>query len=305
MAHILCLGEPLVEFNHLGGTDWRQGFGGDVSNAAVAAARQGASVGLISRVGRDAIGAMLIELWDREGMHTEHVAQDEAAPTGLYFVTHGAEGHAFAYRRAGSAASRMTPQTLPALPDGLRVLHYSGITQAISESARATAEAAVAAARAAGALISYDPNLRLALWPLSVARPAILSALRGCDIALPGFDDARTLLEIDDPEAIVRAILADGPKIVALTMGRDGVLLGTPGSLQHIPTPTVQAVDATGAGDCFDGAFLARTIAGDAPWTAARYAAHAAALSTTGYGAVDPIPHTTAVIDAMGSEVPG
>ena len=299
MPDILCLGEPLVEFNHTGGTQWRQGFGGDVSNVSVAAARQGASVGLVTRIGADGFGAMLDALWHGEGVDTRHVARDADAPTGLYFVTHGADGHAFEYRRAGSAASRMTPETLPPEVAQAAILHFSGITQAISPTARATAEAAAQAVQAAGGRVSFDPNLRLKLWPLAEARPAILGALAQCDIALPGLDDARALLEITEAEAIVRALLDMGPRIVALTMGRDGVLLGTGDGVCHIPSPVVTAVDATGAGDCFDGAFLARLQAGDTAAEAARYAGHAAALSTTDFGAIAPIPDAAAVHRAI------
>jgi 2-dehydro-3-deoxygluconokinase len=299
MPDILCLGEPLVEFNHIGDTEWRQGFGGDVSNAAVAAARQGASVGLLTRVGADRFGLSLEEMLQAEGVDMSHVTRDENAPTGLYFVNHGASGHEFTYRRTGSAASRMAPDDLSPGLSGASILHLSGITQAISESARATADAAFAAARQSGARVSYDPNLRLALWPIETARPTILRALASCDIALPGLDDARVLLELDDPEAILRRVHELGPAIVALTMGRDGVLLSLDGEVNHIASPTVEAVDATGAGDCFDGAFIARLVVGDAPLDAAAYATHAAALSTLGHGAVGPIPNPQAVQDAM------
>lgn len=299
-CQILCLGEPLVEFNQVGGTEWRQGFGGDVSNAAVAAARQGARAGIATRLGDDGFGRMLRGMWAAEGVDASAVETDAEAPTGLYFVTHGPEGHAFEYRRAGSAASRMAPGTLPrAAIEAAGILHLSGISQAISESARAATVAAMEAARAAGTRVSYDTNLRLALWPLDEARPAILDALSRADIALPGMDDARAVLGEDDPERIVAAIGDLGPRIVALTLGREGVLLADGETVTHVPGVTVEAVDATGAGDCFDGAFLARLVLGDAPLDAARYAVAAASLSTTGYGAVAPIPRTEAVRAAL------
>lgn len=280
MPDILCLGEPLLEFNHLGGADWRQGFGGDVSNVAVAAARQGASAGLLTRVGADRFGISLEEMLRAEGVDTTHVARDEDAPTGLYFVTHGEAGHEFAYRRKGSAASRMTPEDLPPDLSGTRILHLSGITQAISESARATADAAMDLARQSGARVSYDPNLRLALWPIEVARPTILRALASCDIALPGLDDARVLLEMDDPEDILRSIQDMGPAIVALTMGRDGVLLGADGEMHHVSSPTVDAVDATGLKRLFRWCVYRAPRRG-------RYAVGRGKIRHTGRGLVD------------------
>lgn len=299
-CQILCLGEPLVEFNQIEGTEWRQGFGGDVSNTAVAAARQGARAGIATRIGDDGFGRLLREMWAAEGVDASAVATDADAPTGLYFVRHGPEGHAFEYRRAGSAASRMAPGNLPlAAIEAADILHLSGISQAISPSAREAAVTAMETARAAGRRVSYDTNLRLALWPLEEARAAILDALSRADIALPGLDDARQVLGIDDPERIVAEIRARGPGIVALTLGREGVLLADGDEVTHIPGLTVEAVDATGAGDCFDGSFLARLVAGDAPVEAARYAAAAASLSTTGYGGVAPIPRPEAVRAAL------
>lgn len=297
---LLCLGEPLVEFNHQGGSLWQQGFGGDVANVAVAAARQGARAGLVTRLGNDGFGQALRDLWAAEGVDAGAVTTDADAATGVYFVRHGPDGHSFEYRRAGSAASRMEPATLPrAAIASAGILHLSGISQAISASARASCDAAIATARTAGTRVSYDPNLRLALWPIETARPAILGALATADIALPGLEDARQLLEPDDPAAIVAAIHALGPRVVALTLGRDGALVSDGGQAVHIPGLPVEAVDATGAGDCFDGAFLARLAAGDAPAAAGRYAVAAASLATRSYGAVAPIPTAAAVRAAL------
>ena len=112
---ILMLGEPMIEFNQTDPAQphYLQGFGGDTSNAATAAARQGASVGYLTRLGTDAFGDLFVGLWAREGVDTRGVMRDAAAHTAVYFVSHGPQGHAFSYLRAGSAASRMTPADLP------------------------------------------------------------------------------------------------------------------------------------------------------------------------------------------------
>lgn len=295
---LLCLGEPMIEFNAQPDGRWLYGFGGDVSNVAVAAARQGARVGMATRVGADSFGDDLLDLWSGEGVSAAAVARDETAPTGVYFVRHGRDGHVFEYRRAGSAASLMTPETAP-LADvaAARCLHYSGISQAISPMARAACDAAADAARAAGRMVSYDPNLRLRLWPLDEARAVIHRAAARCDVFLPGLDDARLLTGLDDPEDIVAFYLDLGAGLVALTLGPDGALLGGASGIAAIPAVQADAVDASGAGDCFDGAFLARLLAGDAPDDAARYAVTAAAISVEGYGAIAPIPRAQAVRD--------
>ncbi len=296
---VLAIGEAMVEFNATRSEDartWLQGFGGDTSNAAIAAARLGARAGYVSRVGNDAFGRRLLELWKDEGVSTEGVAVDPDAPTGVYFVSHDATGHVFSYLRAGSAASRMHPSSLPvATLAATRVLHLSGISQAISTSACDACFAAIDVARAAGARIAYDTNLRLKLWPVTRAKAIILETLRMTDWALPGLDDARHLFDIDDPDRIVDACHALGAGHVVLKLGGAGCLVSNGHRRERIAASSVDAIDATGAGDCFDGAFIARMTAGDGPFAAARFANAAAALATTGYGAVAPLPRTADV----------
>ncbi len=295
---ILALGEAMIEFNQSrpGHPEFLQGFGGDTSNFCIAAARQGASAGFVSAVGDDQFGRLLCELWQREGVDTDFVRIDRDAPTGVYFVTHGPNGHQFDYLRAGSAASRYAPDDLPL--DALaaaQAVHLSGISLAIGTAACDAAFAAIGHARNHGAKVSFDTNLRLKLWPLPRARAVMREALRLTDICLPSWDDVTALTGADDRDAIVDAMLELGPQVVALKLGKDGAYVATPHERRVVPGFAVAAIDATGAGDCFGGAFVARLVAGDDPFTAARYANAAAALSTTGYGAVAPIPRKDAV----------
>ncbi len=295
---VLAMGEAMVEFNqtHPGQPQYLQGFGGDTSNAAIAAARQGARVGYLSAVGADAFGAALRALWATEGVDTRAVRTDAAAPTGIYFVNHGPTGHQFEFRRAGSAASRMGAADIDAtVVAQARVLHVSAVSAALSSSACDAVYAAVAAARAAGTVVSFDTNLRLKLWPLARARAVINDLLGQADIALPSYDDVVAISGLQQPDALVDWCLQRGARLVALKLGADGALVATPSQRQRIAPHPVQAVDATGAGDTFGGAFLARWLAGDAPADAGRYAAVAAALATTGWGAVAPIPRAAHV----------
>jgi len=296
---IVALGEAMIEFNEAGAGDsrtWLQGFGGDTSNMAIAAARLGARSAYVTRVGNDAFGRRLLALWSDEGVATEGVAVDDDAPTGVYFVSHGASGHEFSYLRAGSAASWMTSASLPQqMLTSTRVLHLSAISQAISSSACDACFSAIDIARAAGAQIAYDTNLRLKLWPLRRAKAVILETLRTADWALPGYDDAKHLFDDDDPMRIVDACHAQGCRVVVLKLGRDGCLVSDGATRLRIEAVRVHSVDATGAGDCFDGAFAARMVAGDDPFRAARYANTAAALATTAYGAVAPLPRAVDV----------
>jgi 2-dehydro-3-deoxygluconokinase len=299
----------MLEFNQARADapdEYLRGYGGDTSNMAIAASRllgaDAGGVGYVTRVGDDAFGRMLLELWRRENVDTRGVAIDAQAPTGVYFVTHGPQGHEFAYLRAGSAASRLRPDTLPLdTLRGARILHVSGISQAISASACDAVFAAIDEVKAAGGAVSYDPNLRLKLWPLPRARAVVLATIPQCDWFLPGFDEAKLLSGQGDAAAIVDWCHARGAPVVVLKCGADGVIVSTRQGRERIAGNAVRSVDATGAGDCFDGAFAARIVAGDDPFAAARYANAAAALATTGYGAVAPLPREAEVRGLLAS----
>jgi 2-dehydro-3-deoxygluconokinase len=295
---IVSIGEPLLEFNQTtpGDPRYLQGFGGDSSNMIIAAARSGARSAYVTRLGDDEFGRMFRAVWAVEGVDARGVATDLRARTAVYFVSHGPQGHVFSYLRAGSAASRMRPEDLPLdLVRSARFVHASGISMAISSSACDAVLAAFDAGRNAGAKISFDSNLRLKLWPLARARATIGAAAAMTDYFFPSIDDARSLSGLDDPDANLDWAHRLGAKQVFLKLGADGVIASDGARRERIAGHRVNAVDATGAGDCFCGAALARLAAGDSLFDAARYANAAAALATTGFGAVAPLPRPDAV----------
>jgi 2-dehydro-3-deoxygluconokinase len=305
---LVCVGEPMLEFNQQSDQDearrlYLEGFGGDTSNAAVAAARQGIAVGYLTSLGDDVAGERFLDLWRREGVDASGVRRSAERPTAVYFVTHGARGHEFLYYRRDSAASSYTAADVDtALVRGARILHASGISQGISACAADAVFHAIGVAREAGVRVSYDTNYRPRLWPAARAAAVIHAAIAQADIALPGLDDAAALTGLTDPDAIADFYLRLGPPMVALKLGAAGVLLATPGHRLRIAARPCRAVDATGAGDTFCGAFLARLILGDGPEAAARYASVAAALKCEGYGAVAPIPHAARVLAALAGQ---
>ena len=302
---IVSIGEPMVEFNQTrpGERSFLQGFGGDSSNMIIAAARSGARTAYLTRVGDDEFGRMFLGLWQVEGVDTAGVAVDREAPTAAYFVTHAPQGHVFSYLRAGSAASRMRPQDLPIeLLHAAQTVHSSGISMAISASAADAVLAAFEAAGSRGARISFDSNLRLKLWPLARARALIAAAAGIADYFFPSIEDARSLSSLDEPEEILDWAHRLGARSVFLKLGPDGVIVSDGAKRERIPGIKVRSVDATGAGDCFCGAALARLCAGDSIWDAARYANAAAALASTGFGAVDPLPRPDAVRRLLSSQ---
>jgi 2-dehydro-3-deoxygluconokinase len=291
---IVGLGEPLLEFNQTrpGQREFLQGYGGDTSNAVIAAARQGARCAYLTRVGADAFGEQLMQLWRDEHVDTSGVMPDAQAHTGLYFVSHGPQGHVFSYMRQGSAASRMQPDDLRhGIIERAAFLHISGISLAISASACDTVFAAIQRARGAGTQVCLDSNLRLRLWPVDRARAVLREAMRLADIFLPSMDDMQHLTGHTEPGATLDWIRQAGAAgVIVLKLGRDGAILDDGRHRHAVGGLTVSAVDATGAGDCFAGSLLARRARGDDWIDAVRYANAAAALSTLGFGAVHPLP---------------
>ena len=300
-ADLLCMGEPMLEFTQLppnrdGTQHYLEGHGGDTSNAAIAASRQGASVGYITALGQDMPGDSFIRLWRREGVDTSTVVRSDRYQTGVYFITHDAAGHHFLHYRANSAAAMYTTADLPhAAITAARILYVSGISQGISTSACDAVFAAIDIAVRHGVKVAYDTNYRPRLWPASRAAAVMRAAMARAEYALPGEEDTRILTGLTDPDAMLDFYLQIGSRVVVLRMGEAGAYLATAEARVRIPAHQIVPVDATGAGDTFCGAFLARILAGDKPEPAARYASVAAALKCTGYGAVAPIPHATAV----------
>ena len=306
MVDLLCMGEPMLEFNQLppqtdGAVHYLEGHGGDTSNAAVAAARHGASVGYIAAIGQDAPGDSFLAMWAREGVDSSTVRRTDRALTGVYFVTHDARGHHFLHYRSNSPAALYTPADLP--QDAIaftKLLFVSGISQGISTSAADAVFAAIDIARQHKVKVAYDTNYRPRLWPPARAAAVMHAAIRQADYVFPGMEDALVLTGLSDPDEILDFYLSLGCPVVVLKMGERGAYLADGEHRTLIAPHVVASVDATGAGDTFCGSFLARILAGDAPASAARYANAAAALKCTGYGAVAPIPSPREVRRLLG-----
>jgi len=296
---VIALGEPMAEFaaeerGRLSRvTTFRRGWGGDTSNVAVAAARLGTSVGYVTRLGEDEFGHSFLALWDQEGVDRSHVVIDPDGFTGVYFIALDEAGrHDFTYYRTGSAASRLQPADIdPAYVQTARVFHTSGITQAISEGARAAADAAIAAARAKGVAVSYDLNLRPKLCPLPQLRSIVEATLPLADIVFLSAEDAGYLDDSRPAEIVAEQVLARGPRLVVLKLGAEGCLIAeAEGTSVRLPAWPARVVDTTGAGDAFDAAFLGEWIRGASPARAGRFANAVGALAARGLGAVAPLP---------------
>jgi 2-dehydro-3-deoxygluconokinase len=299
---IISFGEPLFEFSQLpdqnGPISYLSGFGGDMSNFAISAARQGAKVAMLAHIGSDVFGDHFIQLWENEKIDTSLVIRNPTAPTGIYFISHDQRGHHFTFYRKGSAASLVQPADIPA--DAItkaKLLHVSAITHAISPNSSDAVFEAIQIAKNANKLISFDTNLRLKLWPVPRARAVINETIHHVDFCMPSLDEAQLLTGLESADDIADFYLKLGAKNVILKMGAEGAMLANSTQRLVVKGHKVATVDATGAGDCFSGAFLSQVVRDESLENALVYANCAAALTTTGYGAVAPIPFQNQVED--------
>ena len=296
---LLAIGEPMAEFAAVRDMPghYVRGFGGDTGNAVIAAARQGARCAYLTRLGNDLAGASIEGLFRDEGVDTSSISRDPTRPTGMYFIHYEDGRHVFSYARSGSAASALEPHDLERAPVArARFLHFSAISLAISNSACDLCFAAAEQARNTNTRVTFDANLRLALWPLPRARAIIAEAISLSDYFLPSLEDLVALSGRHDVPGCLEWSFARGARTIVLKCGPDGAWIASrSGDPVHVPGFPVDAVDATGAGDCFAGSLIARLAAGDPDRVAVRYANAAAALCVTGIGAIAPIPRAASV----------
>jgi 2-dehydro-3-deoxygluconokinase len=297
---VVVIGEALVEFSAaepLTRADaFRLSFSGDALNASVAAAAAGARVALVTRVGEDEFGERLVAFAAAHGVDTRWMWRGPGH-TGAYAVGADPSGvRAFAYLRAGSAASRLSPSDVEAAP-AAEVLLLSGITAALSDSCAAAV--AYAAERASGAVV-YDPNFRGRLTSADDAREVLAKVAPHAAVVVPSCPaDSVALLDTDDPARAAEACLGLGAAAVAVTCGADGVRLATGGDRRHLPVVEApEVVDATGAGDAFAGVLAARLARGAPLADAVRGGTAAAALSLGGQGGTGRVA-TAAEIDRL------
>lgn len=294
---IVALGESLVEFfadQPMAITPvFAKAIGGDTFNMVCGAARIGARTGYVTRVGQDPFADFLLGGWQAAGVDTSRAPVVEGF-NGVYFISNFGDGQReFTYYRAGSAASQITPADLdPAYIGDCHFFFTSAISQAISPSARQTVQAAMTMARAGGARVAFDTNLRVKLWSLSEARAALEEILPLVDVILPSApEESEALLGLSDPRAVIDYFWKKGVALVAVKCGADGCVIGHDGQITTLPACRVNpVVDTTGAGDAFDAAFLTGLATGRTVFEAGRMGTILAGLKCRGRGATASLP---------------
>jgi 2-dehydro-3-deoxygluconokinase len=278
MGLVTALGAPLAETETAA-----LGLAGAEGNVAVGLVSAGHRAAWASRIGDDPIGVRISTELTRRGVDL-WVATDADAPTGVMFKDPGVESSSVYYYRRGSAASLMAPGFLDAARlAGLRIVHTTGITPALSPSCRAMIDQLFVDARTAGALVSFDVNDRRPLWTREDAAETLTRLADAADIAFVGRDEAERIWGTVTP-AEIRAHLPH----CGLLVVKDGEIGATAFHADDDPVfvaaPRVEVVEPVGAGDAFAAGFLAATLegAGLAESLTAGHAAAARVLTTHG-----------------------
>jgi 2-dehydro-3-deoxygluconokinase len=266
----LSVGECMVELAPQEDGHFALGFAGDTFNTAWYARRcfaPGWRVAYFTAVGTDAISQRMVQFMADSGLDTSLIMRRSDKTVGLYLIELRDGERSFVYWRSDSAARHLADDVEPlgAALAGARLAYLSGITLAIlTPTARTGLIAALAAARAAGTRIAFDPNLRPRLWASpQEMRDAIMAGASVADIVLPSFDDERDHFSDAGPRDTAARYAAAGARTVAVKNGSGEVLCWHEATIvRHQPKPVEKVVDSTAAGDSFNAAFLARLMAG-------------------------------------------
>ncbi|CDX29307.1 2-dehydro-3-deoxygluconokinase [Mesorhizobium plurifarium] len=301
---IASIGECMLELSGQSGSNWRMSFAGDTFNTlwALHALSPDRPATYVSAFGDDPFSRDQIAFFDQNGIGIGNSPVIAGARPGLYAITLAGAERAFTYWRSDAAARELAsdPAALTKNLENQALVYFSGITLAIlDEAARKTLLTAIVAARQAGSLVAFDPNYRPRLWPSrEMAHAAILEALAVTDIALPTFPDEQMLFGDQTPQATAER-LGELTGEVVVKNGEQPALIALNGASQivdavHVATP----VDTTGAGDSFNGGYLAARLAGHAPADAARRAHKVAAAVVQVRGALAPFETLRAAFDS-------
>lgn len=293
---IAAVGECMVEFAPDGRNGWQMGFAGDTFNTlwTLRGLLPGNAVtDYVSAFGDDEFSRQQVAFFTKHGIGTADSPRYPDARPGLYAITLDGAERSFTYWRSDAAARRLADDkdALARSLAGRDLIYFSGISLAIlSPTARQDLLAGIAAARAAGSRVAFDPNYRPRLWPeREPAVAAMIAAARLADIVLPTFDDERSLFGDADPQATLQRLKALGVAECIVKNGAQPALLSVDGKVVEVPARNdARPVDTSGAGDAFNGAYLAARLQGRAPRAAAEFAHSVAALAIGVRGALTP-----------------
>lgn len=300
MTDLLTLGETMVSVRtarpmRLGG-DAHLSIAGSESNVAIGVARLGHDVTWLSAVGNDEPGRLIERTLRAENVGTRIRFSDDAFTGFIAFDQPSHDITRVSYHRRGSAASTLTPDETTAAVTAMAptLLHVTGITPALSDTARAATLAAVRTAFAAGTQVSLDVNYRARLWTRAEAATALRELLPHVHTVFASDDELDLLTDAEDPVAdLLHAV-----DTVVVTAGGKGAWSHTKGTgtpspevhTLHHPALPVTVVDSIGAGDAFVSGYLSATLDNLTPDARLTRATTSGAFCVTAYGDWESLP---------------
>jgi len=287
----------------------RLGIAGAESNVAIGVRRLGSEAAWTGRVGDDELGRLIVRELAAEEVDVRGAVVDPDAPTGLMIKERRSTATtSVLYYRRGSAGSRLAPADLDEeLIAGAGVMHCTGITPALSSSARAATFSAVEIARAAGTLVSFDPNHRTALWPDDAEAAGVFRDLAArADVVFAGEDEAEMILgEAFAPDAAARRLAELGPARAIVKLAERGAVACAEGTVRSAGARRVDAVDPVGAGDAFAAGYLAGLLDAADPVAALALAVAVGSWAVTVDGDWEGLPRRSelGLLDAAAGDV--
>lgn len=292
---VASIGECMLELSGRRDDQWRMGFAGDTFNtlwALRALTPADRPADYVTAFGDDPFSRDQMAFLRENGIGTAASPAIAGARPGLYAISLTGAERSFTYWRSDSAARRLAddPGLLSKSLENRSLIYFSGITLAILDpAARRNLIAAVEKARGAGSLVAFDPNYRARLWAdAATARQAITEAFAVTDIALPTYPDEQALFGDATPEATANRLKQAGVREIVVKNGEDPALVTAGAMAETVPAIRVVAIDTTGAGDAFNGGYLAGRLAGRQPGEAVRCGHAVAAAVVQVPGALAP-----------------
>ncbi|PFG19588.1 sugar kinase [Serinibacter salmoneus] len=311
MTGVLTVGESMAlvgssrpEPLHAGAT-MTLGMGGAESNVAIGLRRLGTAATWVGRLGEDSAGDLVEKVLRGEGV-TTRALRTRDVPTGLMLKEQRSTMETrIWYYRAGSAGSRLRPGDVTAQEVAeADLVHLTGITSALSASARDLVLDTARLAADAGVPVSFDLNYRSRLWDEASARALYARIVPQCAIVFGGLEEVEILIGPEtDPVRAGHALRALGAGIAVVKLGAQGAVAVWDGGEVRVPAVPVQVRDTVGAGDAFVAGFLADHLAGNDVATALATAASVGAYACTGDGDWETLP-TRADLRRLGGAEP-
>jgi 2-dehydro-3-deoxygluconokinase len=271
----------------------RIGTGGADSNVAIGLSRLGIDSHWLGRVGADGVGRRVARDILGQGV-TVHALVDPDAPTGLMIKEKRTPDTTRVwFYRSGSAGSRLRPADVdPQLVRNAALVHVTGITASISESARDSVRLVLELARSSGVPVSFDVNHRSSLWKRGDPAPLYREIATAAEIVFAGEDEAAIVTGADeeDADALLAGLLALGPSTAVLKRGERGSIASDANVLIESAAVRVPVVDTVGAGDAFVAGFLSGRLRGDGLAECLRTATAAGAFACMGMGDWESMP---------------